>query len=154
MKAKKKAIVYSKACTIKAVFREETDLNHMSLGAIINLLGQPLKPLYLFANNIVIKDADFRMMSSNLVLYEATKGYQNSHSMEFYVREILAPSCDHVGNAMHDPALPVFLIMNNCPMHNKRELLILLTQYNIQVIWIPAHSSHFLQPLDLFFSGN
>jgi hypothetical protein len=89
------------------------------------------------------------MVSSNLALYETTKGYQNSHSMEFYVREIMAPYCEHLRNAMHDPALPVFLIMNNCPPHNKRELLALYTPYNIQVIWLLAHLSHFLRPLDL-----
>jgi hypothetical protein len=127
MKAKKKAIVYSKACTIRAAFREETDLNHMSLVAMTNLLGQRLKPLYLITNKIAIRDPNFRMISSNLALYETTKGYQNSHSVELCVREILAPNCEHLQNAMHDPALPVFLIIGNCPSHNKRELLALYT---------------------------
>jgi hypothetical protein len=94
------------------------------------------------------------MMSSHLTPDETTKWYQNSHSMEFYVREILAPYCEHLRNAMHDPVLPVFLIMGNCPSHNKRQLRALYTQYNIQVIWLPAHSSHFLQPLDLGLWGN
>jgi hypothetical protein len=93
------------------------------------------------------------MMSSHLALYETTKWYQNSHSMEFYVRDILAPYCEYLRNAMHNPVLPVFLIMDNCPSHNKRELLTLYTQYNIRVIWLPAHSSHFLQPLDLGLCG-
>jgi hypothetical protein len=58
MTAKKKAIVYSKACTTKAVFREETDLNQVRLVATINLLGQRLKPLYLITNKMTIKDPD------------------------------------------------------------------------------------------------
>jgi hypothetical protein len=82
------------------------------------------------------------MMSSHLALYETTKWYQNSHFMEFYVREILAPYCEHLRNAMHDPALPVFLIMDNCPSHNERELLALYTQYNIQASWLPVIRSH------------
>jgi hypothetical protein len=40
MKAKKKPIVYSKECTTTVVFREETDLNHVSLVVTTNLLGQ------------------------------------------------------------------------------------------------------------------
>jgi hypothetical protein len=73
-------------------------------------------------------------MSNHLALYETTKWYQNSHSMGFYVREILAPYYAHLRNAMHDPTLPVFLIMESCPSHNKREVLAPYTQYNIQVI--------------------
>jgi hypothetical protein len=58
MKAKKKPVVYSKACTTKAAFKEETDLNRVSLVATIDLLGQQLKPLYLIMNKIVIEDPD------------------------------------------------------------------------------------------------
>jgi hypothetical protein len=152
-KAKKKAIVYSKACTTKAVFREEIDLNHVSLVATISLLGQRLKTLDLIMNTIAIKDPDLRMMSSNLALIEARKRSQNGHFMKFYVREILAPYCEHLRNAMHDPALPVFLIMNNYSFHNERELPAPYKQCNIQVIWLPAHSSHFLQPLDFGLLG-
>jgi hypothetical protein len=53
MKAKKNVIVCS-----KADFGEETDLNHVSLVATVNLLGQRLKPLYLITNTIAIKDPD------------------------------------------------------------------------------------------------
>jgi hypothetical protein len=58
MKVEKKAIVCSKACATKAAFREETDLNHVSLVATMNLLDQRLKPLYLIMNTIAIKDPD------------------------------------------------------------------------------------------------
>jgi hypothetical protein len=77
-------------------------------------------------------------MSNNLALYETKKWHQNSHSIEFYVREILAPCCEHLRNTMHNAVLPVFLTMDNCLSHNKWELLALYTQYNIQVIWLPA----------------
>jgi hypothetical protein len=58
MKAKKKAIVCSKACTTKAAFWEEIYLNHVSLVTTINLLGRRLKTLYLMTNTIAIKDSD------------------------------------------------------------------------------------------------
>jgi hypothetical protein len=48
---------------------------------------------------------------------------------------------------MHDPTLPVSLIRDSCPSHNKQALVALHAQYNIRVIWLPAHPSHFLQPL-------
>jgi hypothetical protein len=58
MKTKKKVIVCSKACTTKAAFMEEIDLNHVSLVATINLLGQRLKTFYLITDTIAIKDPD------------------------------------------------------------------------------------------------
>jgi hypothetical protein len=149
MKGKKKAVVYSKKCTTKAAFREEIDLNHVSLVATINLLGQRLTPLYLMTDKVAVKDLELQLMSNSLALYQTRRGYQNSHSMAFSVREILAPSCENLRNVTHDPTLPAFLIMDNCSSHNKQKLLDLYTRHNIQVIWLPPHSSHFLQPLDL-----
>jgi hypothetical protein len=54
---------------------------------------------------------------------------------------------------MHDPTLPAFLIMNNCLSHNELGLLALYAPDNIRVIWLPAHSSHFRQRLDLGLFG-
>jgi hypothetical protein len=139
---------YSKKCTTKAALREEIDLNHVSLLATINLLGQRLKPLYLITNKVAVKDSELELMSNSLALSQTRKGYQNSHSMAFDVREILATYCENLRDVMHDTTLPVFLIMDNCSSHNKQELLDLYTRHNIKVIWLPPHSSHFLQPLD------
>jgi hypothetical protein len=70
-----------------------------------------LKPLYSITNKIPIKDPNLRMMSINLALYETMKAYHNSLSMEFSVREVLAPYCKHLRNAMHDRGFSIFLIM-------------------------------------------
>jgi hypothetical protein len=142
MKGKKRAVVYSKTCMTKAAVREEIDLNHVSVVATINLLGQRLKPLYLITNQGIIKDPDLQMMSSGLALDQTPKGYQNGLSMDFYVHEILAPDCESLRNSLHDPNLPVFLIMDNCSSHNRAELLALYAHLNIHVIWLPPHSSH------------
>jgi hypothetical protein len=126
MKTKKKVIVYSKACTTNAAFKEEADRNHVSFVTSINLLGQRLKPHYVITDKIAIKDPDLRTISINLAFCETMKTHQNRHSMEFYVREILAPYCEHLRNAMNNPALPVFWIMetihftingNSCSLH-------------------------------------
>jgi hypothetical protein len=105
-------------------------------------------------NKVPVKDADLQLMSSRLALYETSNGYQNSDSMAFYVREILAPYCEDLRNAMHDPTLPVFLIVDDYSPHNKPELLALCTHHNIHVIWLPPHSSQFRRPLDLGLFGD
>jgi hypothetical protein len=152
-KAQKKTIVDSKVCITKAVCREESDLKHVSLVATMNLLGQRLKPRYFRMNNVALRAPDLQLLSGNLVLYQMPKRYQNSYSMDFYVCKILAPYCENFRNVMHDPTLPVFLIMDNCPSHNQLAPLTLYAQENIRVIWLPPHSSHFLQPLDLGLFG-
>jgi hypothetical protein len=43
---------------------------------------------------------------------------------------------------MHDSTLPVFLIMDNCPSHNKQALLVLYAHHKIREIWLSAHSSY------------
>jgi hypothetical protein len=50
---------------------------------------------------------------------------------------------------MSDQSLPIFLIMDNCGSHKKDTLLPLHDALNIPVLWLPPHSSHFLQPLYL-----
>jgi hypothetical protein len=75
MKGKRRKIVSCKKCTTKAVFREERNLNHVTLVATINLLGQRLKPLYLTTNKVAIKAPDLQLMSTRLALYETPKGY-------------------------------------------------------------------------------
>jgi hypothetical protein len=100
-------------------------------------------------SKVAIKDPEFHLLASNLALYQTPKGYQNSSSMGFYVRKILVPYCENLRNVTHEPIPPLFLIMDNCLFHNKQALLALYSQSNIRVIWLPQHSSHFRQPLDL-----
>jgi hypothetical protein len=144
MKGKKKTVLYSKKCTTKAAFREERELNHVSLVATINLLGQRLKPLYLITNKVAVKDSELQLMSNSLALCQTRRGYQNSHSMAFSVREILARYCENLRNVTHDPKLPVFLTMDKCSSPNKQKLLDLYPRHKMKVIWLPPHSSHFL----------
>jgi hypothetical protein len=76
MKVKKKTIVRSKVRPTEAACRKESDVNHVSLVATINQLGQRLKALYLRTNKAAIKDSDLQLLSSNLTLYQTPKGDQ------------------------------------------------------------------------------
>jgi hypothetical protein len=62
MKAKKKSIVHSKARPREAACRKESDLNHLSLVARINLFGEQLKALYVTTNNVALKDPDLQLL--------------------------------------------------------------------------------------------
>jgi hypothetical protein len=43
--------------------------------------------------------------------------------------------------------------MHNCESQNTPPVLQMFTNLNIRIIWLPPHSSHFLQPLDLSVFG-
>jgi hypothetical protein len=145
----KKTIVYSKVCTTKPASREESDLNHMTLVATTNLLGQRFKLSYMITNKVAIKDPDLQLLSNHPALYQTPKEYEHRFFMGFSVHRIFPPYCENLPNVIHDPTLVMSLIMDNYPSHNNHALLALYAQSNIRVIWLPAPSSHVLQPLDL-----
>jgi hypothetical protein len=68
--------------------------------------------------------------------------------MAVYRSDILAPYCSRIQTDMNDSTLPIFLIMDNCGSHKKDLLSSMYAALNITVIWLPQHSTHFLQPLD------
>jgi hypothetical protein len=88
-----------------------------------------------------------------MVLCHTPKAYQTQESMQKYVTDILAPYCEETRKRLENPDLPMFLIMDNCSSHNNEILSDMYRDLNIRVIWLPPHSSHFLQPLDLYLFG-
>jgi hypothetical protein len=68
---------------------------------------------------------DLHVLAANLAPCQTRKGYQNSYSMDFDVRKIVIPSCENFRNVTPDPTLPVLLIMDNRPSHNKQSFLAL-----------------------------
>jgi hypothetical protein len=55
--------------------------------------------------------------------------------------------------AQADPTLPIYLLMDNHESHNRQEILDQMSSANSVPIWLPAHSSHFLQVLDVRLFG-
>jgi hypothetical protein len=110
-----------------------------------------LKLLYLIMNQVAIKDPDLQLLPGDLALYQTSKRYQDNDFMNFYIHEILAPYWENLRDVMHGPTRPVFLIMDNYLSHSKPQLLALYRHYNIHMISLPPHSSHFLQLTELVF---
>jgi hypothetical protein len=151
---KKKEVVYALDCKVGATWRQKADQKHVSLVATIALSPVQIKPMFLVTSAVTTHSSELKSLAGYLELYHTERGYQNEHSMAFYIEKILKPYCDKLRKEMNDPDLPIFLIMDNCSSHNRPALLGLYAAYNIKVIWLPAHSSHFLQPLDLALFAN
>jgi hypothetical protein len=148
-KTRKKKIIYRCDCPVKPVFREQTDPNHVSLVATIALSGDALKPMFLTTCVPNFTDPSIAELASDIIVCRTPKGYQTHESMSVYLRDVLAPYCQRVRDEAKDQTLPIFMIMDNCGCHKKDTVSDVYAALNVQIIWLPPHSSHFLQPLDL-----
>jgi hypothetical protein len=134
---------------VKPAFRERGDPNHVSLVATISFSGETLTPMILTAAEPNFQDPKMAELASDMRVCKTEKGYQTHESMAVYLRDILTPYCLRIRTDMNDPTLPIFLIMDNCGSHKKDVLSPMYAALNVSVIWLPPHSTHFLQPLDL-----
>jgi hypothetical protein len=73
--------------------------------------------------------------------------------MESYVKNILAPYCQRTRNHLNKSDAIIYLIMDNCAPHKTEKILAMYASIGVRVIWLPPHSGHFLQPLDLTLFG-
>jgi hypothetical protein len=148
-KAKKRKVVYRIDCPVKPAFREESDPNHITLVATITFSGEALKPMFLTTCEPNFADPNMAELASDIVVYKTAKAYQTHESMTVYLRDIVGPYCQRVRDELHDQNLPIYLLMDNCGCHKKETLSPVYEALSIRVLWLPPHSSHFLQPLDL-----
>jgi hypothetical protein len=70
-------------------------------------------------------------------------------SLNFYLGTIVVPYVRFLRITRQDPGLMIYLAMDNHGTHNTAVILQEMSGIGIQPIRLPAHSSHFLQPLDL-----
>jgi hypothetical protein len=116
--------------------------------AKITFSGDDLEPMLLTTSPPSLRRPNLAKLAPHIVLCRTGNAYQTHESMAVYVREVLGSYCQRVRGEMSDQSLPIFLIMDNCGSHKKDTLLHLYDALNIHVLWLPPHSSHFLQPLD------
>jgi hypothetical protein len=117
--------------------------------ATISFSGEPLKAMFLTSSEPSFRDPNMAELADDILVCKTEKGYQTHESMAVYLREILSPYCLRIRTDLKDPTLPIFLILDNCGPHKKDLLSPLYAALNVKVIWLPPHSTHFLQPLDL-----
>ena len=145
-KGRRRRVVSLKNIPRKPAFTEENDGTHITLTAAVNLAGEPLKPHLLGIGVVRFNDRDLWLLSDSFSYERTAKGRQTLISFTNYARSILAEYAAQVRNELQDQSAKVYLIMDNATVHNIPDVL---EAVGIQPIWLPAHSSHFLQVLDL-----
>jgi hypothetical protein len=116
--------------------------------ATISLLCETLRPMLLTVCGVPLKDNELRLLGETFATVRIVKGYMAIAAMKTYITTCLAPYCHGLREKFQEN-LPVVLIPDNHTTHNHPDVLEMLSELNVNAIWLPPHSSHFLQPLDL-----
>ena len=145
-KGRRRRVVSLKEVSRKPSFREDNDGSHVTLTAAVNLAGEALKPHFLGMSELRCKDRDLWLLSDKFSYERTAKGRQTLLSFTNYARSILSDYVKKVREELGDENAKVYLIMDNATVHAIPDVL---REVGIQPIWLPPHSSHFLQVLDL-----
>ena len=148
-KGRRKKCLFCPDLTVEPRFQEERNSTQLSYVAAVNLAGEPLMPMFITKERVVFNQKDLQMIQSYVKCVQSPRGYMNEETMGHWIDEIWKPYCDSVRAALGKPDAPMFLIMDNCPSHCTQNIMQKFTTCaNTRLIWLPPHSSHFLQPLD------
>ena len=145
-KGRKRRVVAVRSVPRQPAIREEEDTSHVTLTAAVNLAGESLKPHFLGTGVLKCHDRDLWMMSDTFSYERTAKGRQTLASFTRYARTILADYVQEVRRDIGDDHAKVYVIMDNATVHNIDDVL---HEVGVCPIWLPPHSSHFLQVLDL-----
>ena len=145
-KGRRRRVVALKSVQREPSFREEEDGTHVTFTAAVNLAGQPLRPHFLGTAALKFRERDLWLLSDSFSYERTAKGRQTLASFTNYAHTILAPYVESVRKEIGDDTAKVYLIMDNATVHNIETVL---EEVGICPIWLPPHSSHFLQVLDL-----
>jgi hypothetical protein len=87
-------------------------------------------------------------------VFRTAKGDIAIEAMKFCANSILGRYIKLLRDQFSDQSLNIFLIADNCGTHTNRNILTLLQRTDFIPIWLPPHSSHFLQLLDVAIFGS
>jgi hypothetical protein len=153
-KGRKRKVVFLKHCPISPKFLDIRDVSHVSVVGTISLGLTSLPPLFLTTSNVAFKSHELLRLRDEFFFFRTEKGYMTTEAMKFYVNSILAPYVQSLRDQFSDQTLNVYLVADNHGTHTNREILALFEHAGVIPIWLPPHSSHFLQPLDLSVFGS
>jgi len=117
----------------------------------ITLSGATIRPL------VIIPRKSFELELAGLgysdfaVFAESQKGYASKERFKLWLLHAVAPYLNDVRRDIDQPNSRALLIMDGCSAHNDIDEL--CASLKMDVLKLPAHSSHLLQPLDLVTFG-
>ena len=146
---RRRKCVYNKQCETHITFCQETASTTLSMMVAIAADAQVLRPMFVCREDIKFRSTELKSIKDFLSVSKSPKGYATEHNMMEWIDVVLVPYIDQVVKMLPDESDKVYLIMDNCGIHNsanvKRKWQ---TLTRLELVWFPPHTSHFLQMLD------
>ncbi|MEL7342722.1 MAG: transposase, partial [Bacteroidota bacterium] len=105
--------------------------------------GTILKPFVIFKGKSIERFRNFnpsRRVLEKIVLSSSDKAWMNSSTMKSWITKCLLP---------HTQRKPAVLLMDNFSAHKAEDVLNLLEENHVHVVWVPAHCTSVAQPCDV-----
>ena len=151
---RRRKCVYHLECPSVVTFSQDAASTTLSLMATITGDGTMLAPVMVCRENVPFNSRELRTIQSRISVTRSPKGYAVESSMITWIEEVLRPYVSCVTAQLTNPESAVYLIMDNCGIHNTQLVREKLMQIpRLQIIWLPPHTSHFLQMLDASVFG-
>ena len=151
---RRRKCVFCHQCPVHVTFAEETASTTLSLMAAVTGDGGVLPPMFVCKENVSFSAHELQTVSSKLYVPKSPKGYATEKSMLDWLDKVLFPYVQYVTSMLRRPESMVYLIMDNCGVHNTPAVQDRIRRIDrLRIIWLPAHTSHFLQMLDASVFG-
>jgi hypothetical protein len=95
-----------------------------------------------------LKPERFRM-GVDLILERRQKPYMTAALFHQYVTTVLIPFINRGGTNDQLAGKPAILLMDNCSIHRRPDVLKMLREHDVKVITFPPHTTQVYQALDL-----
>ena len=146
---RKRKCVYNKQCDTHVTFCEETASTTLSMMIAIAADTRVLRPMFVCKENVMYTSDELKSIKDFVSISRSAKGYATEANMLQWIDEILVPYVEGVTSRLPDHEDKVYLIMDNCGIHNSTNVRKRWQEIErLEIVWIPPHSSHFLQMLD------
>jgi hypothetical protein len=133
------------------------NLKHISVICCVSAAGQFLTPFVVSsqANDKVtetLKIEGFRT-GLHMVLEHRQKEYVTAALFQQYVTSVLIPLIERLRTNPEFTRKSAILLMDNCSIHARPEVLATLRDHNVKVITFQPHTTQIFQTLDLCLFG-
>ncbi|KAH7823827.1 putative DDE superfamily endonuclease [Monocercomonoides exilis] len=130
-----------------AKFKVNRDNRLVSVIGCIPLIGFSVKPMLLIKRQTIDEDTYSKLiLGLDLEIRSSPKGYSTSIAFVHWINDCFIPHINKIKTNINEKTL---LLADGHSSHSSQEANDLLLSNNIDLFFIPPHSSHLLSPLDL-----
>ena len=136
-----------KGCKNTAVVpRDRREQQHISVYLTVSAAGQIMRP-FVFLSSLV-KNFDV-LKHSEVAYYHAPDGYMTKDIFYLVMKEVFVKYVEHIRSYYNLVGRKAALVVDGHISRYTVRTVNLLMEHNIDLVILPSHSSHVMQPLDL-----